>query len=158
MPHPVPTCGGYPVSRDTTRPVCVYSEQVVLQPFNSVLITSHRIQLVNYFLLLTVRLAALSIWSVLQHTRFILSTVLFSAHSEMNKPYQFACVCFSVFINDCLACWLTWKHYNIVSLPCQHSRLLKSMANRLAHRVTMFCYPAMRITAKHKQHCKYYFR
>jgi len=68
----------------------------------------------------------LSIWCALQHTRFILSTDLISARSEMNKPYQFAYVCFNVFINDCLACWLTWKHYSIVSLPCQHTRLLKS--------------------------------
>ncbi|WXX18574.1 hypothetical protein ROV85_24 [Pantoea phage ROV85] len=107
MPHPVPTCGGYPVSRDTTRPVCVHSEQDAFHPFNSVLITSHRIQRVNYFLLPTDWLAALSIWCALQHTRFILSTVLISARSEMIKPYQFAYVGFNVFIHDCLACWLT---------------------------------------------------
>lgn len=131
------------MSRDTTRPVCVHSEQDAFHPFNSVLITSHRIQRVNYFLLLTDWLAALSIWCVLQHTRFILSTVLISARSELIKPYQLACAGVNVFIHHYSACLADVEALQHSELALSTHQIVKEQCYRLTPFNTLtLCCPA----------------
>lgn len=114
-----------------------------MQPFNSVLITSHRIQRVNYFLLLTDWLAALSIWCVLQHTRFILSTDLISARSELIKPYQLAYAGVNVFIHHYLACLADVEALQHSELALSTHQIVKEQCYRPTPSNTLtLCCPA----------------